>query len=107
MGANWYENNKDYQKANARKHSTEYREAIREYLHNYLLSHPCVSCGENDPVVLEFHHLHSKEKAIAQMVTRVTSIERMDEELKKPEVVCANSHRKLTAKERCWFRGRK
>src|SRR5215212_3292810 len=29
MGKEWYENNKDYQKANARKHSTEYREAIR------------------------------------------------------------------------------
>ena len=46
MGANWDENNKDYQKANARKHSIKYREAIRKYLHNYLLSHPCVSCVE-------------------------------------------------------------
>jgi hypothetical protein len=63
-GASWYERNKEYQIANARKHSTEYRDAVREYLHNDLLSHPCVSCGESDPVVLEFLHLHSKDMAI-------------------------------------------
>ena len=39
--------------------------------------------GETDPVVLEFRPLHSKEMAIAQMVTRVTSIDWIDEELKK------------------------
>ena len=83
MGANWDENNKDYQKANARKHSMEYREAIRKYLHNYLLSHPCVSCVETEPIVSESHHRHGKEMAIAQMMTRVKSIERIKEELKK------------------------
>ena len=76
-------------------------------MHNYLLPHPCVSCGETDPVVLEFRPLHSKEMAIAQMVTRVTSIDWIDEELKKTEVLCATCHRKLTTKERSWVRGRK
>ena len=56
MGKAWYERNKAYQKANARKHTTEYRTTIREFLWNYLLEHPCYSCGEGDPVVLEFHH---------------------------------------------------
>ena len=72
MGKGWYERNKDYQKANARKRSTEYREAIR----GYLLSYPCESCGETDPVVLEFYHLHNKDIAIVEMVTRITNIER-------------------------------
>ena len=106
-GASWYERNKDYQVANAKKHSTEYREAIREYLWNYLLTHPCESCGKNNPVVLEFHHLHSKDMAIAEMVTRITKIARLEEELKKTQVLCANCHRILTAKERGWFRSRK
>jgi len=35
------------------------------------------------PVVLEFHHLHNKDIAIAEMVTRVTNIARLEEELKK------------------------
>ena len=75
----WYGRNKNYQAANARKHSTEYRDAIREYLWNYKATHPCEGilpngerCMESDPVVLEFHHLYGKDMAIAEMVTRVT-----------------------------------
>jgi hypothetical protein len=96
-----------YQKENARKHTSMYRKSIKEYLWNYLLSHPCESCGERDPVVLEFHHLHSKDMAVSEMVTRITSIERLEKELKKTQVLCANCHRKLTAKERGWFRAKK
>ena len=107
MGKAWYERNKDYQKANARKHTTEYRDAIRDYLHKYLLSHPCESCGETDPVVLEFHHTGEKDMAIAEMVTRITNIERLEEELRKTQVLCANCHRRVTSKERGWWRSRK
>jgi hypothetical protein len=32
MGANWYQRNKEYQKANARKHTKTYRDTIRQYL---------------------------------------------------------------------------
>lgn len=46
---------------NAQKHSTEYGETIREYLWTGYLSRPCISCGETDPVVLEFQHIHSKD----------------------------------------------
>lgn len=107
MGKAWYERNKDYQKANAKKHTTVYRDTIREYLWNYLLSHPCAECGESDPIVLEFHHLHSKDMAISEMVTRITSVGKLEEELKKTQVLCSNCHRRLTAKERGWFRSRK
>jgi hypothetical protein len=107
MGKNWYERNKDYQKENARKHSTEYRDALREYLWNYLLSHPCESCGERDPVVLEFHHLHSKDMAISEMITRITRVKKLEDELKKCTVLCSNCHRRLTAQERGWYRSKK
>src|SRR5215204_3888022 len=107
MGADWYERNKDYQKANAKKHTTKYRQIIREYIWNYLLTHPCESCGEADPVVLEFHHTGEKTMAIAEMVTRIINVERLEEELKKTQVLCSNCHRRLTAKDRGWFRARR
>src|SRR5512136_976820 len=60
-GVEWYGVNKDYQKANSRKRSTDYRAAAREYIWNYLLAHPCIQCGESNPVVLEFHHTRGEK----------------------------------------------
>jgi len=107
MGKNWYQRNKDYQKANSRKHTTEYRETLREYLWNYLLTHPCAQCGQTDPVVLEFHHIGGKDMAISEMITRVSSVDRLQEELQKTMVLCANCHRRITAQERGWFRSKR
>jgi hypothetical protein len=82
-------------------------ELPRKYLHNYLLSHPCVSYGETDRVVPEFHHIAEKHISVAEMITRRTSVERLQAELKKTQGLCANCHRRLTAHERAWFRSSK
>jgi hypothetical protein len=107
MHASWYERNKDYQKANAKKHRIESRTAAKEYIWNYLLTHPCISCDETDPVVLEFHHRHGKDKAVTEMASAGYPISRIQAEIDKCDVLCANCHRRLTAKERGWFRGLK
>jgi hypothetical protein len=108
-GVEWYGRNKEYQKANARKHSTEYRAAAKEYVWNYLLTHPCIQCGEINPVVLEFHHVRGeKENDIAHLINQSgSSLDTLIAELEKCDVLCANCHRKLTAEERGWFRSRK
>ena len=69
------------------------------FLLAFFESHPCVDCGEPDPVVLEFDHLRDKSFSIGQSLSRRTW-QAVLEEMEKCEVVCANCHRRRTAKRR-------
>ena len=40
----------------------------KEYVFNYLSTHPCSLCGESDPVVLEFHHTGEKEDSVNKLL---------------------------------------
>jgi hypothetical protein len=62
-------------------------------------AHPCTDCGERDPVVLEFDHLRDKAFAIGPSLCE-TSWESILAEIAKCEVVCANCHRRRTARRR-------
>jgi len=66
------------------------------FLVEYFASHPCVDCGESDPVVLEFDHLGAKSFNIAKGL-RDRSWDALIDEIAKCEVVCANCHRRRTA----------
>jgi|AntDryMetagUQ889_1029465.scaffolds.fasta_scaffold03982_4 hypothetical protein len=69
------------------------------YLIELFKSHPCVDCGEGDPVVLEFDHLHDKSFSIGpELSTR--NWQSILDEIEKCEVVCANCHRRRTAQRR-------
>ena len=70
-----------------------------ERLIEFFATHPCVDCGEGDPVVLEFDHLRDKSFEVATGLTRF-SWARIVAEMKKCEVVCANCHRRRTARRR-------
>jgi hypothetical protein len=63
----------------------------------HLRSHPCVDCGEDDVMVLEFdHHRGDKLFSIATGVAD-RSLAALVNEMAKCEVVCANCHRRRTA----------
>ena len=76
------------------------RAKLREFVQYYLSSHPCVDCGETDPVVLDFDHQGNKELEIANTISRGWSIERIAKEMMKCQVRCANCHRRKTTKDR-------
>jgi hypothetical protein len=87
------------------------REVARDFIYEYLSTHPCVGLDqkgcpyhETDPRVLEIHHLYGKDMAVSAMVSRGYSIKRIQAEIDKSIVLCANCHRKLTVEERGWFR---
>ena len=69
------------------------------YLIDYFGSHPCIDCGESDPVVLEFDHLGEKLFDIGQALP-YRSWKSILEEIEKCVVVCANCHRRRTARRR-------
>jgi hypothetical protein len=48
-----------------------------------------------------------KDMAVAVIVAGGYSMERIQVELSKCIVLCANCHRELTIEERGWFRGKK
>jgi hypothetical protein len=65
----------------------------------FFATHPCVDCGETDPVVLEFDHLHDKSFNIGWGLCQ-RNWQAIVDEMDKCEVVCANCHRRRTARRR-------
>ena len=86
----------------------EYKKKIRlrnkQRVLAYLLRHPCAHCGEPDPVVLEFAHRGKKKADIASMIWTETCWKVIAREMRRCKVLCANCHRRETARERGWFR---
>lgn len=52
----------------------------------------------NDPVVMEFDHLRDKTVGVIRVIFSKASIERLQAEIDKREVRCANCNRRKTAR---------
>jgi hypothetical protein len=77
--------------------------ARAQYVYDYLVEHSCLDCAETDPVVLDFDHLRDKEHDISWLI-RYGTLARIRREIAKCEVVCANCHRRRTARRGNHFR---
>lgn len=78
-----------------------HRNRNRQILQAYLQTHPCVDCGEKDPIVLEFDHVRGKKRNdVTTLANRGTSVAGLRFEVSKCEVRCANCHRRRTAERR-------
>lgn len=82
-----------------RQNNVNQTKKIKKTIFDFLKTHPCVDCGESNPLVLEFDHKENKILAIATMVQNKPSIKSILKEIEKCEIRCANCHRKKTAKE--------
>src|SRR5205085_8706782 len=83
--------------ANARNHAV-----VLQFLANAA----CVDCGEQDLLVLQFDHIHSKLDHVSWLVGSGCSPVRLQQELVKCKVRCANCHRRKTAQAQNWYRAR-
>jgi hypothetical protein len=81
----------------AKGYGTYARESLIARLDEYLAAHPCVDCGEDNVVLLDFDHLRNKTADVANMVRDGSSWARIAQEIEKCVVRCANCHARVTA----------
>lgn len=94
-----YENNKEYYLDKNERVKNDNRERVWKFLKE----NPCMDCGEQDPLLLEFDHLSDKTNNVSTMVCS-TTWPIIQKEIDKCEVVCANCHRKRTyQRANTWF----
>jgi hypothetical protein len=93
----YYLENREYFKKKSRINNRKSQVRLHQYILEYFLKHPCVDCGEKDPRVLDFDHLKDKYRNISAMVKAQVSHSRLNKEIEKCEVRCANCHRKRTS----------
>jgi hypothetical protein len=69
----------------------------------FLKTHPCVDCGNPDPIVLEFDHREGTQKLteVATMMVNKRWV-RVRAEIEKCDVRCVNCHRRKTAQDFRW-----
>ncbi len=98
-----YQKNRLKRDANSKIYAKKARERQSLLVWAYLKVNPCNTCGETDPVVLEFDHRLPKDKFknISSMVGKVSE-KRLLDEIAKCDVLCANCHRRRTAKQQGW-----
>ena len=102
-GREHYARNRATYLEKARRSRGRVRRKNDERLLAYLLNHPCVDCGETDPLVLDFDHRDPSMKS--NEVSRIVyhrPWRLVIEEIEKCDVRCANCHRRRTARQFAW-----
>lgn len=81
---------------------------IYAQMYAYILTHPCIDCGEIDIRLLEFDHVRGHKTAnISRLLTQRRSWSTIEVEIAKCEVRCVNCHRKQTFNRgNAWWKAR-
>lgn len=72
------------------------RSRNRAYVRDVLLQSECIDCGISDLLVLEFDHVEVKEANVSDLVRSECGLARIQAEIDRCEVRCANCHRRRT-----------
>ena len=86
----WHQRNKIKRNALIR----ERKAAMNEYIQSIKSQLYCIDCGQQHPATLHFHHLNSEDKQfnIGEAVRKGFGPNRIEQEIEKCIVLCANCH---------------
>lgn len=83
-----------------RDHYQNARPHIKTWIYDYLSDHPCVDCGQSDPLRLEFDHRENKHFDLGKaFIGKAKDLETVQREIAKCDVRCANCHKVKTHRE--------
>lgn len=99
-----YNSNKAKYVAKANAYKSVAMDRNMDLLLTYLASHPCVDCGETDPIVLQFDHVRGVKSFNISRKMNTSSWASLMKEIEKCEVRCANCHFRVTAQRGNWVR---
>lgn len=101
----YYNENRDHHKEIVYNRKLNLINENRIKLFHYYETHPCIICGETDPIVLELDHRDGVDKVdnISNLMDRCW--ETIQIEINKCDVRCANCHRRRTAIQQNWYKG--
>lgn len=93
----WYKDNKKshIERVNAR--SKKVRDILRQYVWERKKG-PCADCGQTfHPVAMDFDHIRGEKITdVSKMIAKESSLEDINLEIAKCDLVCANCHRVRT-----------
>lgn len=98
----WYKDNTEIHKKRVQVLARDRRSENTQKLFDYLKEHPCVDCGQTNPLTLEFDHQRDKDFNIADKMDH-RNWNGLQDEISKCQVRCANCHKIKTAKDRDTF----
>ncbi len=98
-----YRQNKDYYLKKARKRNKSVKLDNGRKVIEYLQQHPCVDCGETDPIYLEFDHVRGEKQMNISSMVPSCSWRRIQEEIVKCEIRCVKCHRLKTFRDIGWW----
>jgi hypothetical protein len=84
--------------------SKKNRQSKRKYIIELLKKSKCVDCGNSDWRVLEFDHRDRKTKSFNLASSTEFSIQKIQTEIDKCDIVCANCHNIRTIEQRGYYK---
>lgn len=93
----WYQRNRGRAIAAVRQRNISRRTLARSRAG--AVRRECVDCGETNPLLIDFDHLWDKRADVSYMIHAGFSWTRIEAEIDKCDVRCANCHARKTARE--------